>query len=69
MSIKETLLNLFMTKNPDDYSDEEVKQVLHSVTDDNLIPYQNYHANQVIKFSIVNEFKTQKNTKKHRIML
>lgn len=40
-----------MTTNSEDYSDDEIRQLLHSVIVKNLIPYQNYHANQVIKFS------------------
>ena len=51
MTIKQTLLNLFMTTNSEDYSDDEIQQLLHSVMVENLTPYQNYHVNQVIKFS------------------
>ena len=49
MTIKESLLQMFMSTNSDDFTDDEVKQQLHSETIYNLLPYKNFHNKQVEK--------------------
>ena len=51
MTIKEALLNLFSSTNFENYNDEELKELLKSVTFEKLTPYQEYHRNQISKFS------------------
>ena len=51
MTIKESLLQMFMSTPSEGYTDDEVKQKLHSETIYNLLPYKIFHNKQLEKLN------------------
>lgn len=57
MTLREKLLSIFMSSDSEEYSDDEIKQLLHSETLQNCILYQNFHTKQFANFYDVPEIR------------
>ena len=57
MTLREKLLSIFMSTDSEEYSDDEIKQLLHSETLQNCILYQNFHTKQFANFYDVPEIR------------